>query len=604
MNEKGGHRSLGRRAALAAVATFAALAASPAAQADQGFALPRFEPSFGGDKLFGVQSPYTAGEHAFMATVLLDYAHEPLVVRDASGKNLGAVVSDQTLLHLHASYALLRAVTFDVDLPFGFQHGEKPTAGGVAFGDPTSGAVGDLRLGVRATLYGDVDDPFQLGFGAMLWVPTGSRAAYLSDGTVRSVPMVIAGGATKLLVWSANIGPDLRPHVVYSTIDPGPAIRWGLGVGFLPGDGTFQVGPEASGAIGLDPVQKSTTDVEVLAGARARFAKSFVAGVALGAGVTSSVGTPDFRTVLSIAYAPPVSNRIDTTDRDHDGIRDAEDACPDEPGPATSDPKTNGCPPPVADRDGDGIPDAEDACPDVPGVRDPVRAINGCPPDRDNDGIPDAEDACPDQIGPKSADPKKNGCPLPADRDGDGIPDAEDACPDVPGVRDADPKKNGCPGDRDKDGIPDDKDACPDEKGPADPDPKKNGCPREVRVAEGQIVLLQQVEFDLNKATIRPASNGLLDALVQVVREHPEIVKIEVQGHTDNKGVAEDNLKLSQQRAEAVVAALVKRGVEAGRLAPVGYGATRPIMSNLTTVGRQKNRRVELHILEKRAKTP
>jgi len=226
--------------------------------------------------------------------------------------------------------------------------------------------------------------------------------------------------------------------------------------------------------------------------------------------------------------------------------------------------------------------------------------LNGCPVDRDNDGIPDTEDACPDQSGPRSNDPKKNGCPLPSDRDKDGIEDALDACPDAPGSPDPDPKKNGCPGDRDKDGITDDKDACPDDKGPADPDPKKNGCPRDVRVTDGEIVILQQVEFDINRATIVPASKALLDTIAEVLREHPEILKVEVQGHTDSKGVPGDNLKLSQHRAEAVVAALTLRGIAADRLVAKGYGSAHPIMSNLTTQGRAKNRRVEIHILERK----
>ena len=174
------------------------------------------------------------------------------------------------------------------------------------------------------------------------------------------------------------------------------------------------------------------------------------------------------------------------------------------------------------------------------------------PPDRDHDGIPDAEDACPDVPGVRTDDPKTNGCP--PDRDHDGIPDAEDACPDVPGVRTDDPKTNGCPLDSDGDGIPDTEDACPHERGPRDPDPKKNGCPR-VHVTESEVIILEQVQFDTGKATIKKVSDGLLDEVAGVLKEHPELLKIEVQGHTDSRGLRAMNMKLSQDRADAVMKA-------------------------------------------------
>jgi hypothetical protein len=406
-------RERGLRAIVVAAASVALAASSPA-RADEGFALGRFSPSFAGDRLFGIQSPYAAGDNTFLAMVLLDYAHDPLVVRDTSGHAIGAVVSDQTLLHFHASYALFRVLTLDLDLPVGFQHGEQPMVMGLpTFAAPTSTALGDLRIGVRATMFGKPEDPFQIALSGLLWAPTGNRAAFTSDGGVRSQPMVVVGGAARWFVWSANVGPELRPQTTYAGITHGPAFRWGAGMGFLPGDGSFQVGPELTGGVGLVHPSKATTDFEALVGARARFAKRFVAGFAASLGLAPGVGTPDFRTVLSIEYAPLAHPKVVVADRDGDGILDAEDACPDVKGVRTTDPKTNGCPPPKPDRDGDGIPDDEDACPDVKGVPDPVRTLNGCPPDRDNDGIPDAEDACPDQIGPRDPDPKKNGCPVP-----------------------------------------------------------------------------------------------------------------------------------------------------------------------------------------------
>jgi outer membrane protein OmpA-like peptidoglycan-associated protein len=593
----------GLRRLVSAAAVGGALCASAPAWAQEGFALSRFEPSFAGDPLFGVASPHVTGDRELHVMALLDYAHDPLVLRGVvSGKNLGSIVSDQVLFHLDATYALWHRLALNLDLPVTFQRGDKPSYGTLSFGQPSAAGLGDLRVGLRAAILGDPSDPFQLGLGAMVWLPTGTRSAFASDGFVRGEPQVILGGVATHLVWSVAAGPELRATRQFVNVAPGSGFRWGVGVGFLPGDGTFQIGPEATGGVTFTDAARRTVNAELLVGTRYRFAHDFVVGFGSGVGLGTGAGTPDFRSVASIAYTPTtVVEAPPLLDRDGDGIPDTEDACPDEVGPHSADRTKNGCPL-KSDRDGDGIPDAEDACPDVPGVRDVVPRLNGCPLDRDNDAIPDPQDACPEVMGEADPDPKKNGCPKPADRDGDGIPDAVDACPDVQGAADPDPKRNGCPGDRDGDGIYDDKDACPDEKGPPDPDPEKNGCPKDVRVTEGSIVILQQVEFDTGKATIRPVSNTLLDTVAGVLREHGEILKVEVGGHTDNRGSNEQNTVLSQQRADAVVAALVRRGIAAARLTAKGYGPSRPIMANLTTVGRQKNRRVEFRILERGAR--
>jgi OmpA-OmpF porin, OOP family len=261
---------------------------------------------------------------------------------------------------------------------------------------------------------------------------------------------------------------------------------------------------------------------------------------------------------------------------------------------------------PLSDRDGDGVPDVEDACPDTPGEHTTDPQTNGCPPppppppDRDGDGVPDADDACPDTPGEHTTDPKTNGCPPPPpDRDKDGIVDSADACPDVAGVATSDPKTNGCPPDldRDKDGIPNDTDACPDEPGPSNPDPKKNGCPQAV-VKNNQIVILDQVKFATGSARILPASTPILDAVLKVLNDHPEIKEVSIEGHTDNRGKPAMNKKLSAGRAASVVSWLVTKGIDKARLSSVGYGQERPIDSNETDEGRQNNRRVEFHIVE------
>lgn len=180
------------------------------------------------------------------------------------------------------------------------------------------------------------------------------------------------------------------------------------------------------------------------------------------------------------------------------------------------------------------------------------------------------------------------------DRDGDTVRDVEDLCPDVPGS----PELDGCP-DRDGDFIPDREDRCPDEPGPA----QNDGCPVKGPVVEletQRLSLKDSIHFDTDKATIKPESAPILDAIAGILRDHPELMRVRVEGHTDDRGAAAYNKDLSFRRARSVVGALVKRGIAAGRLAFEGYGFDRPVADNRTALGRGKNRRVEFTILEER----
>jgi len=251
----------------------------------------------------------------------------------------------------------------------------------------------------------------------------------------------------------------------------------------------------------------------------------------------------------------------------------------------------------IADRDGDGVPDAEDQCPDVPGPKENF----GCPEDKDTDGdgIPDSLDRCPNDPEDKDGFQDDDGCPD-NDNDGDGIADKLDACPNVPG-----PIENqGCPiVDRDGDGILDWDDACPDEPGVPDPDPKKNGCPRKlslVVVKKDRIEIKKQINFAFGKAAIQGAESfKILDEVVQVLNDTPAIQKLRVEGHTDSVGSAEANERLSQARAEACVAYLLSQGIAAKRMEAMGFGKARPIASNATDKGRAQNRRTEFNIVER-----
>jgi outer membrane protein OmpA-like peptidoglycan-associated protein len=117
-----------------------------------------------------------------------------------------------------------------------------------------------------------------------------------------------------------------------------------------------------------------------------------------------------------------------------------------------------------------------------------------------------------------------------------------------------------------------------------------------VVVTAQRIELNETVFFDSNKTTIQSKSFALLDEVATVILNNPQIKQIEVGGHTDGVGNDDKNLSLSLGRAESVVAYLVGRGVDKGRLTAVGYGETRPIDTNQSEAGRARNRRVELVI--------
>ncbi|HEY5959815.1 MAG TPA: OmpA family protein, partial [Polyangiaceae bacterium] len=249
----------------------------------------------------------------------------------------------------------------------------------------------------------------------------------------------------------------------------------------------------------------------------------------------------------------------------------------------------------IEDRDGDGNPDSADKCPDDPENYNGFDDEDGCPedPDTDGDGIGDSKDTCP--IDPEDLDQylDNDGCPE-LDNDADGILDTSDKCPldpeDPDGFEDAD----GCPEpDNDQDKVLDTDDQCPNEPGPADGDPK--GCPKKPVLAvitDCEVKITEQIHFEYNKANIRSESFPVLDAVAEILRQMPR-VKLEIQGHTDNRGTAAYNKGLSERRAASVLKYLVDHGIDERRLTSLGYGFERPMVPNDTDINRALNRRVQ-----------
>ena len=239
----------------------------------------------------------------------------------------------------------------------------------------------------------------------------------------------------------------------------------------------------------------------------------------------------------------------------------------------------------AGDCDGDGIVGRRDLCwreaEDFDGFQDD----DGCPdPDNDGDGYLDVDDACPDEPEDFDGEDDEDGCPD-IDRDGDGVPDDIDKCPDAPEDADGFQDEDGCPDlDNDGDGVPDDVDKCA--HTPKGVEVDATGCPK----PKLELVAVM-VHFELGSAELLAPAKDKLDALARALVEDPEYT-VEVAGHACDLGPDKYNEGLSRRRAEAVVAYLMDKGIDKGRMSVVAYGETAPLVPNDSEEHRRANRRV------------
>ncbi len=541
------------------------------AQAQSGyFYLDRAQISGAPDDGFMVWRPYLSEKTRFYANAILGYSHNPLrsdtVTNDPTAQaNIDNPVEGQFITYLSAGAEIANRLSLNIMIPVVAYEitGSDPSAYAVGSGGIGDNhvALSDIRLDARVRTYETDNHLFRVGGGLAAWLPTGNSTAFAGDDQATGYIYGSAEFNFGQFLIAGNIGPQFRPERsiggASGSLFLASELRYSGGL-YLPlRDGRVRLGGELWGTTGIEDsgghatfFTAKNTDFEWLAQVRyvlddrARWYAEGGFGTRLAAGY----GGPDFRMLVGIgtyltmldfeSKSPPrrmhnYTPSVDDYDRDSDG---------------------------------DGYPDSIDKC--------PHEKEDGKPPD------------------------PTDGCPAASDRDGDGIPDSVDQCPDKPEDKDGIQDDDGCPEDDvDNDGIPDAQDKCPTEPGPRSNIAEKNGCPSLTHVNEsGEVELLQPIEFETGKAVIKPGSFPILDEVVTLMKSRGSI-KMGVYGHTDSRGIASQNLKLSGDRAAAVVAYLVQHGIAASRFESQGFGQTKPIADNATDAGRAKNRRVEFKIL-------
>jgi OmpA-OmpF porin, OOP family len=555
-----------------------------AAPTSTGFALDRYQPPAASSDWFQLDSLDFHGWTRPAISLVGDFSYRPLVLRDDAGDEVSRIVQHQLYSHLGVDLVLAERVRLSASLPFLlYSLGGSGTLAEVAgvtdvpVSSPDGTGIGDVRFDLALRVLGEYGEPFTLALGARVFAATGQEKFFASDGLPRVAGRVLVAGQAGHFAYATEAGVVV--HVErddFAAIPYGTDLTFAAAVGLRLLDGVVHLGPELHGSTVVSDSgdgwwKRATTPVELSFGSKFLLGHGIRLGAAAGTALTTGLGAPRLRALLSLAWAPPFERPLNES---LPGL-------------------------PERDLDGDGVLDELDACPEVNGPARPLeRTRSGCPdaPDGDGDGVGDDVDACPRESGPTNADPKLHGCQPPPDTDRDGIVDSVDACPNVAGIIQSDATQQGCPPDGDRDGIVDSLDACPGVPGEAYADPKLRGCPR-ARLEQGAIAINEPVQFAPSSARLLPESDGLLKTIVQLLIEHPEIEHLVVEGHTDSSGNPRSNLKLSRDRAAAVVKWLVANGISSRRLASRGFGSTTPVAANETPEGRARNRRVEFRVL-------
>lgn len=513
-------------------------AAAARAQESASFDAELFHPSTTSQGYLATDGAFVARHLGFSVGLFATYGHDPIVIRGADGNIIypgGEVIVRQLGMDLVASLALIDRLEIGIDLPFmPYQNIHNALVQLPAF---HHAGLGDLALDIKGLLWASRPAAHRFGLAAVVGVtfPTGDSGSFLGDGFLTGRFRLVGEWKWRWLQAAINVGFVVRHAHDFLDTRVGSQFAWGLGAA-APLKLGLAVVAELRGLVGIDlPSHASLTAAESPAeaslGLRWRHASGIEIALAAGFGLDRGYGVPDrARAILGLRYTTPSKE---------------PHLPPPPPPPATTTPPPP--PPPIA----------------PPPIASPPEAR----PDRDHDGVPDDVDRCPDKAG--VAD--NQGCPD-FDSDGDGIVDRLDKCPFDPETF------NGV----------DDDDGCPDQPAAL------------AAFAGDKIAIFEPVQFERDATVVDKRSYKLLGIVAHILRLHPEILKLRVEGHVDSHVPPLEGLELSRERAAAVRRWLIEQGhIDPKRLTAQGFGADRPIADNRDFIGRAKNRRIEFVVMQK-----
>ena len=582
-----------------------ALSIAQAQDADIELNSQLFHPTIDGSRTIWTDDSAKAESGTAIARLVFSYTNRPFIYEPSPGAEPIALVSDALQANALVGYTL-GPVRLGVDLPvYLFTAGQQEDGGA---------GIGDLSIDGKVSLL-DRAGGLGLALGGRVKLDTASVDLALGESGTSGEIFAIADTEVNNWLFTANLGARFLPTVELTNVDLGDQLFARIGAGYqVVEDAGISVDIVGHTNLSAKISNPASSPIEGMLGGWYRVADPFVLRAGAGTGFTRGVGSPVFRGVLSLGYEPS-GKPLDT---DGDGISDKNDSCPTEPEDIDTWEDNDGCPDP--DNDVDSILDINDSCMNEPEDYDGWEDEDGCPDtatqvtfrveDPNGGLIPvastqltgtgidhtdDSEFQLVLEPGLYSVDTMAEGF-TPADARIN-VPEFEPFSytqvlqPDVPMGRlrirvisaDGEPIENAfwfkegqtptpvtdaeismTPGDypiqiRAEGFAPSTAEAAI-----VDGDLSRILVmlqPSRIEMVGERINLREKVQFATNRATIKPGSFPLLDEVATTMNDHPELLKIRIEGHTDERGSASYNLDLSERRAAAVLRYLTDRGV-------------------------------------------